>query len=750
MRLVLPSQVILRTVAQIYRSWPADGPWPARVEVDASSVERIDAAGLQLLISLRKTVASAGGEAVVRAGTEPCLHRCREAPLLRHLARPRRDRIMSREDGILEQLKTVFLEELEDGLSLMEEGLLGLEAHGFQKEVLNSVFRAAHSIKGGAGTFGQQPIVDLTHLAETILDDLRNRDAAPSKEVSRVLLETVDELGTMASALRGGGTCQPASAVVTARLRGLITSPYEGVPKRSSGKPSDNVTEAPARSLKIHFSPHETMMRSGNDPLAILRELARLGTLRGTCDASRVPVLGELDPTQIHATWALDLSTSKPDAEVHEPFAWVEGDCDLSIEPSPAETPDEARATDELRALTRGADAASVRVATEKIDHLVNLVGELVITQSILTQLMRDPTSLDLEETKAAVAQLERNSRDLQDAVMRVRMLPVAFGFSRLPRLVRDLATKLQKKVRLETAGESTELDKTVLEKMADPLVHLVRNAVDHGVEAPEARRAAGKDEVGVVSVSAMHQAGFVVIRVADDGGGIPLDRIAAKARAMGIIDQDATPARETLLELVFHPGLSTAGEVTDISGRGVGMDVVRRNIQELGGHIGVESTPQRGTVFTIRLPLTLAILDGQLFRVGDATYVIPLSSVVETLVPDPKHLRMVGPKAELYKLRSTYIPVVRLGRRLGHEERSGGLPRLLLVVDSDAGQVAFAIDELAAQQQVVIKSLEKNFRRVPGIAGATILGNGRVALILDVSALARPVRADESITEAA
>ncbi|MDH5181673.1 MAG: chemotaxis protein CheW, partial [Gammaproteobacteria bacterium] len=386
-----------------------------------------------------------------------------------------------------------------------------------------------------------------------------------------------------------------------------------------------------------------------------------------------------------------------------------------------------------------GGEASSIRVSIDKVDELINTVGELVITQSMLGQFgeMEELNSSHLEKLRDGLAQLERNTRELQEAVMRIRMLPISFAFQRFPRLVHDLSAQLGKKVELKMSGEGTELDKTVMEKIGDPLVHLVRNSMDHGIEAPDVRRSIGKSEMGVLHLNAYHQGGNIVIEIIDDGAGLNREKILAKARKQHLIQENETLTEEQIGDLIFQPGFSTADTISDVSGRGVGMDVVRKNIRSLGGTVDVKSIEGQGTTFTIRLPLTLAILDGQLIRVGNETYIIPLVSIVESVQLDEKRINIVSGRGEVYKLRDDYIPIVRLYHifaipfNMQDEERG-----LLVVVEAEGEKIALFVDELLGQQQVVIKSLETNFRKVEGLSGATILGDGTVALILDVKGL--------------
>ncbi|MDH5216766.1 MAG: chemotaxis protein CheW, partial [Gammaproteobacteria bacterium] len=413
----------------------------------------------------------------------------------------------------------------------------------------------------------------------------------------------------------------------------------------------------------------------------------------------------------------------------------------------PASTPAKADATVPKENVSPGASAAkkpvaagetsSIRVSIDKVDALINMVGELVITQSMLGQLGEDIDMTKIESLKDGLAQLERNTRELQESVMRIRMLPISFAFQRFPRMVRDLTQKLDKKVNLVLLGEHTELDKTVMEKIGDPLVHLVRNSVDHGVETPAERLAKGKDETGTVTLNAFHQGGNIVIEISDDGAGINKERVLAKARERGLVAPDETPSDEKIYDMIFHPGFSTADQISDVSGRGVGMDVVKKNIRALGGNIDISSTPDQGSVFRIRLPLTLAILDGQLVRVGQETFIVPLVSIIESIQVKEERVNEIAGKAELYKLREDYIPIVRLYDAFSSKPDSEQLvDGLLVVVEGDGQRVALFVDDLLGQQQVVIKSLETNYRSVEGVSGATILGDGTVALILDVSGL--------------
>ena len=651
-----------------------------------------------------------------------------------------------------------FFEEAAEGLETLEQGLLALAEHGGDPETLNAVFRAAHSMKGGAATFGFQALAGFTHLLETLLDEVRGGRRAMDEPLADALLGSVDVLRDLLAAAREGTEADAeALAAAEARLKALLGSGAgpalagEGAGEGAAGRGGDG--GGGGRRWRIVFRPHAHLLRTGNEPLRALRELAALGRLEASLDCSRLPALEALEPHDCHLAWTLTLEGAVERVQIDEIFEWMEGDCDLEIEALEDERPQ--RAADAAQQVpgpagrppARG-EAGSIRVSIDKIDALINMVGELVITQSMLGQIGERLEGLDtacVERLRDGLAQLERNTRELQESVMRVRMVPISFAFARFPRMVRDLGRKLGKQVRLELAGEQTELDKTVMERISDPLVHLVRNAVDHGIEPPEARRAAGKPETGTVRLNAYHKGGNIVIEVSDDGAGIDRTRVLEKARERGLLGGDGEPAPDdpAVLDLIFEPGFSTAAEVTDVSGRGVGMDVVRRNIRELGGTIEVDSTPGRGSTFTIRLPLTLAILDGQLVRVGSEIYVVPLVSIVESVQLREEQLNTLAGDAEVYRLREDYIPVLRL-RELLDTGREAPPPerRLLVVVEGDGHRAGLLVDELLGQQQVVIKSLESNFRRVEGISGATILGDGTVALILDVGGLVGLARA--------
>ena len=681
------------------------------------------------------------------------------------------------------QFHQVFFEESFEGLEVMESGLVELEIGRPDIEAINSIFRAAHSIKGGSGTFGFTDIGEFTHVVEALLDEMRSGERDVTREAVDVLLAAVDSLRDMLNAARDGTDFDAASvADVHTRLEALQTGSTNASGNPSAAASNDGpTTDAPSAessngNWSISFRPHDGLFATGNDPVRILRELCSLGQASVSAHVDRLPTYANFDPEICYLYWTIELDGSVEESAVREVFEWIDDDADIVIERTagttqavPAATTDAGSASDETEAPAEAAptqpvaaapdtperrtgedrrqterrsnnassSASSIRVDIGKVDSLINLVGELVITQSMLGQFNEDPESIDFDKLREGLAQLERNTRELQESVMRIRMLPISFSFNRFPRLVRDLSAKLGKQVELKISGEQTELDKTVLEKIADPLVHLVRNALDHGIELPDVRTAAGKPEHGTLTLAARHEGGNIVIEIGDDGAGLDPEKLINKARERGLIGADETLPEDRINDLIFHPGFSTAKEVSDVSGRGVGMDVVRRNIKELGGAIELRSKKGEGSTIRIRLPLTLAILDGQLVRVGDDTYIIPLVSIVETLQVERERVKSVVGSAELYRLRTEYIPIVRLYEVFGLEPHTTALEQgLLVVVEGEGQRAGVFVDELLGQQQVVIKSLETNYRSVSGISGATILGDGTVAMIMDAGGL--------------
>jgi two-component system chemotaxis sensor kinase CheA len=672
----------------------------------------------------------------------------------------------------VEQFHQVFFEESFEGLDIMESGLLNLDLGAADAEEINTIFRAAHSIKGGSGSFGFTAISDFTHVVETLLNEMRDGRRAVTKPLVDLLLESVDVLRDLLSAAKAGEEAD--AARVSEIHRRLEETLHEGNGTKEAPTSTEDKVSETSGSWRIKFEPHPYLFRTGNDPFRLLRELNTLGDLTTKVDTSRLPVFSEISPEDCYLTWELSLKGDVKHEQLTEVFEWVEGDCKLEITPLHLDSSNTERtnqpeataksaahptlnsqltaapASQDRRLGERRADtdrrqgerrkqvvsqeSSSIRVNIDKIDSLINLVGELVITQSMLSQLSQDMDVVVAEKMRDGLEQLERNTRELQESVMRIRMLPISFSFNRFPRLVHDLSSKLGKQVELKLSGEQTELDKTVLEKIGDPLVHLVRNALDHGIEIPEVRKAAGKPETGIVHLDAYHLGGNVVIEISDDGKGLDRDKILSKAREKGLVGADEQVPEERIYDFLFQPGFSTAEQVSDVSGRGVGMDVVKRNIKDLGGTVEVRSSTGAGSKFTIRLPLTLAILDGQLVRVGDETYIIPLVSIIESLQIKPECINSISGQVELFRLREAYLPIIRLYELFNLKPNSTDLnDGLLVVVDGEGQRAGIFVDDLLGQQQVVIKSLKTNYRSVKGVSGATILGDGTVALILDI-----------------
>jgi len=567
-------------------------------------------------------------------------------------------------DPEMQEIVDVFLQESFEGLDVMEARLLNLD-DAADGETINTIFRAAHSIKGGAATLGFTQVSDFTHGVETLLDEMRDGRRAIAPECIQALLASVDVLRDLISAIRDERAIdEQRVAAIGTRILHLLSA----IPAPHGGAPAAAVSPPPAAA-----APSENV-------------------------------------------------------------------------PAPAAAAPGSEISGGSGSVTRAAsEAGSIRVSTTKVDQLVNLVGELVITQSMLTQFGNDVGSDELERLRDGLNQLARNTRDLQESVMKIRMLPIGSAFNRIPRIVHDLSFRLGKKVDLKVSGESTELDKTVLEKISDPLIHLVRNALDHGLEKPQTRLDLGKPERGTIELSASHEGGNIVVEVRDDGAGLNKRRILERAVERGLVEQNSSLSDEAIHKLIFLPGFSTAEAVSDVSGRGVGMDVVRRNIEDLAGHVSIQSSEGCGSTVRIRLPLTLAILEGQLVRVGDSTYVLAIASMIETIKARHEEVHTTPGGLELFRVRGEHVPIVRLRDAFQIDADSGGIGQgLIVIVESDGCRCGLLVDELLAQQQVVIKSLEANFQPIEGIAGATILANGRVALIVDVAGVVNSLRKDE------
>lgn len=708
----------------------------------------------------------------------------------------------------LSQFHQVFFEESFEGLDVMESELLDMDPADVDDETVNNIFRAAHSIKGGAGTFGFMPISEFTHVVETLLDEIRAGKRSMQASYVDLFLQSVDCIRGMLSDMQSGDEPEKERPDQLRKEFEAILNMGDSPEESAESVAEDSASPG----WVIQMAPHTDLLMTGNEPFRMFRELRELvgeDHLSVEADISRIPEFTSLTPEECFIHWTLTVTSETPLDDIKAIFEWVEDECDFEFSPlagassedtptanaestpteaasaevataeaakdasaaassetSPASSPvstenTDAKAADKPAAKAaakpaakKAAESSSIRVSIDKVDSLINMVGELVITQSMLGQLGQDFDLSRLAKLQEGLSQLEQNTRELQESVMKIRMMPISFAFSRFPRLVRDLGNQLGKKVLLETLGEQTELDKTVMEKISDPLVHLVRNSMDHGLETTEQRIANGKSEEGTITLNAYHQGGNIVIEVADDGAGLNEDKILEKAVEKGLVPENNQLTPEEIHHLIFLPGFSTADAVSDISGRGVGMDVVRKNIQALNGSIEVKSQRGVGSTFIIRLPLTLAILDGQLVRVCNETYIFPLVSIVESIQIHRSHLNHVTGSQYVMQLRDEYIPIVRLDQVFGLRDQSQGSDEMMLVVvEGDNEKIGIVVDDLLGQQQVVIKSLEQNYKKVSGISGATILGDGTVALIIDISSIGKnivPVKRQQSRSDQA
>lgn len=666
----------------------------------------------------------------------------------------------------LSQFTGVFLEEAREHHEALEAGLLRLERGDRDPDLLNTIFRAAHSIKGASGTFGFRAIMQFTHALETALDRVRGGTLAVSPELTADLFRAVDVLNRLIDAANSGDTALTAEEVMLAQA---LERAGASVPSSTPAVTAAEEVPTGPRRWRVSLAPTADLFRCGADPLLLLRDLGDLGDLSNVAvDASPLPPLDALDPESSFLAWSVELFTEAPEAEIRGTFLFVEDCCAIEVvpldepvavvTPAPVTAPcvdevapdtattasaDTSRA-DASRAeasradapRTRAAESATIRVATEKVDALVNLVGELIIGQAMVASVIDRFTPDRIEDLREATSALDRHLRDLQERVLAIRMLPIGSLFSRFERVVRDVGAATGKKVQLVSVGEDTELDKSVIEGLADPLTHLLRNAVDHGIETTETRLSRGKPETGTVTLAAQHEAGSVLVEITDDGGGLNLDRIRAKGESLGLLRAGEPVSDEQIRALIFAPGFSTASAVSDLSGRGVGMDVVRRNVESLNGSISIDSRPGAGTTFRIRLPLTLAILDGMQLQLGSQVYVLPLLSIVESFRLTPEVHRPVLGHGEVVLVRGATLPLVRLSGIV--RQPAGREDGIVVVVEHGGRQVGLLVDDLLGEQQVVVKNLEAHYRRVEGILGATILGDGHVALILDTDALIR------------
>jgi len=698
----------------------------------------------------------------------------------------------------LSQFYQVFFEEAGENLDRMEQQLLAVDIEAADDEELNSIFRCAHSVKGGAATFGFADVAELTHQMETLLDRLRRHELTPTAPMVDVLLQAGDALRSQLAVHQGAAGEAADTTELLVAIRAMVAGGAVAVPAAPVAKPAPAVVAAPvvpsppqppaevntARGLELRVGPLSDPSDADN-LVDLFKEIPDLGTIepldggQASDGIRRFKVVTSSSDSDLLDLFTFHVSRESvsllpltsgygfhegaPGAPQVEnppdpgfgffdnaPGSPASNGAPKAAAPVAAADPDEAvvAATVAPRAAavkpekaSAALESSTLRVSVEKVDQLINLVGELVITQAMLAQNSKSIDAALYQRLAAGLANLDRNTRDLQESVMSIRMIPMSTVFSRFPRMLRDLASKLGKKVDFVTQGEATELDKGLVEKITDPLTHLVRNSCDHGIELPAERLAHGKPEQGTITLSASHQGGSIVIEVRDDGRGLSRDKLINKARQRGIDAPDSMTDAE-VWNLIFEPGFSTADVVTDVSGRGVGMDVVKKNIAAAGGTVEIESAAGYGMRVSVRLPLTLAIMDGMSVGVGEEVYILPLSSVVESFQVSEHAVKTIGGSGRVVEVRGDYMPVMDL-EQLFNVPRydSENAAAIMVVIEADGGRVALMVDELLGQQQVVVKNLEANYRKVDDVSGATIMGDGRVALILDVGSMVRRSR---------
>jgi two-component system, chemotaxis family, sensor kinase CheA len=685
----------------------------------------------------------------------------------------------------LDQLKLTFFDECGEAMQDIETGLTELREGGASDDTVNAVFRAVHSVKGGAGIFGFEALVRFAHVFETVLDSVRHGTLSSGPETVDVLLTASDVLTDLVTMSRAGeAIAEDFGGDCRAALERLIGADEEGVsadgdfdidfvPLRADG--FDAPDDGP-RTYAVTFRPRPELLRHANEPLYLIRELRKLGELDLVAETDALPPLAEIVPDVPYIGWTGTLRTCAPRSAIEEVFEFVSNDCELIIDDLAPATgsgddllPELVNAAGPIESEPRGAPdgegvvgaavsdpanaqpaattttsktanskpaVTTARVELEKIDRVVNVVGELVIAQAMLGQIVQELPEQVAGRLSQILDQVVHHTRELKDSAMSMRAQPVGSVFQRMPRLVRELAAKTGKKVRLETFGEHTEVDRSLIERLSDPLTHIIRNSVDHGIEPPADRIAAGKSEEGIVRLAAEHRGGRIVIEIKDDGAGVNSERVLKKAREKGLVGPDTVLSEDEINNLIMLPGFSTAEKISDISGRGVGMDVVKSNIQDIGGRISLKSERGRGMTIQLALPLTLAVMDGMVIKVGRETYVIPLSVIVECLRPSRAEIKGLVGTAGMLKLRGDLVPIAYLADLLEVQCEPGDSAGNVVVIITEAGdgsRMGIVVDELCGHQQVVIKSIEESYGTVPGIAAATILGNGRVAFILDV-----------------
>ena len=649
-----------------------------------------------------------------------------------------------------ERFKTMFLDECDEHARTLEHTLTAMQRGARSQELVDDAFRAIHSIKGGAGMFGFDRIVPFAHKFETVLDLVRLGQIAISEELMAAALRATDCLSDLILAA-GSNTelaadYEKSSIRTLARLAGLsaeLTSLDKPPPKADGGK---GVASGLLERFIIHFAPHTGLLKRANEPLLLVRQLQELGILKVAIDLSKLPLLADMQPNDAYFSWNFELETTKGEAAIRDVFQFVEGDCDLTVRlhtpevVTPVAAPDVADASSVQHEFTVAEPIVStIRVDVDRIDRLVNLAGEIAISQALVAQQIDQTLFNANPRLFQELSQLLIHTQNLQDSVMAIRAQPIGTIFDRMPRLVRELSEQTNKRILLRISGENTEIDKTMIEQLSDPIMHMIRNAADHGIETAEQRKNTGKPEDGVITLSAEQRGSRIVIEISDDGRGIDREKVLQKAIAKNLLPRDVVLSTEELDNLIFLPGLSTAETVSNISGRGVGMDVVRRNILKLGGRVNLRSEPGKGSTVVLVLPLTLAVVEGMIVRSGVDSYVIPIASIVECRADWQRNVGSVPGSGEVLKVRGGYVSLIHLSAVFKAAATRDLSQSVAILTEIEGGeQVALVVDEIVGQQQVVIKSITDNLEAVAGIAGATILGDGRVAFILDATEIAQ------------
>ena len=650
-----------------------------------------------------------------------------------------------------ERFKKMFLDECHEHLRTLERTLTAMQRGARSQLLVDDAFRAIHSIKGGAGMFGFDRIVPFAHVFETVLDGVRLGEITVSEEGMSVALRATDCLADLVDACGSGAILadgfEDYSLNALAKLAGNDHGITKAKPTAAAKSQNDESFSGELTRFAIGFRPHVGLLRRANEPLLIIRHLRELGPLTVTVDLSALPPLADMQPTNSYLGWQFALETTAGEAAIRDVFQFVDGDCELSIHPvvpevtAPTEIVQEAFAPVFVPHEFEPSDAAitSIRVDVERIDRLVNLAGEIAISQALVAQQIDQSLFNANPRLFQELSQLLTHTQNLQDSVMAIRAQPISTIYDRMPRLVRELCELTNKKIILRCTGASTEIDKTVIEQLSDPIMHMIRNAADHGIETAEERHLSGKPPDGIITLAAEQRGSRIVIEITDDGRGIDRERVRQKAIDRNMLAPDAVLSPEDIDNLVFLPGFSTAESVTNISGRGVGMDVVKRNIQKLGGRVGLRSEPGKGSTIVLTLPLTLAVLEGMIVRSGDESYVIPISNIVECRTSWRNDVSTIPGSGQVLKSRYGYVSLIHLSDVFKSIASGNADQSVAVIAEIEGGRhVAIVIDEIIGQQQVVIKSITENIAAVAGIAGATILGDGRVALILDATEIAK------------